>query len=118
MEFCEDVLCTEMNIHSLYHKIKKAQLQLDYKSTLRLLVRAKLIAELKEDIYVVMCKYLDFMEEYRNIEQLRDENTSDQLISLIVARLKKHGHSLLQRMKQYLVDHAHVFKEGRLWVGN
>ena len=44
MEFCEDILCTEMNITYLFQKIKKAYVQIDYKSTLKLLVRAKLCA--------------------------------------------------------------------------
>lgn len=118
MEFCEDILCKEMNIHYLYHKIKKSYIQIDYKSTLKLLVRAKLCAQLREDAYVLICKYLDFMEEYRNIEQLREENTSDQLIFVQLRKLKRHGGNLVQRMDQYLIDHTKVFREGRIWLGS
>ena len=57
------------------------------------------------------------MEEYKNIEQLREEAVSDQLIGTQVQKLKKHGIGLNKRMHKYLADHTKVFKEGHLWVG-
>ena len=67
---------------------------------------------------MLLCRYLDFMEEYRNIEQLREETASDQLILGQAQKLKKHGIGLTKRMNKYLADHTKVFKEGHLWVGN
>ena len=70
-----------MNLHIIFERIKKAFLVIDYKSTLKLLVRAKLCAKLREDIYLLISKYLDFVEAYKNMEQLREESASD-LISV------------------------------------
>ena len=82
-----------------------------------MLIRAKLCAQLREDIFVLLCKYLDFMEEYKNVEQLRSEAASDQLIETGARKLRKHGINLLKRKSKYLADHTKVFKEGHLWVG-
>tara|TARA_B110000285_G_scaffold133597_1_gene149825 strand:+ start:561 stop:677 length:117 start_codon:yes stop_codon:yes gene_type:complete len=36
---------------------------------------------------LLMCKYLDFMEELRNIQQLRDENASDFLLKVQIDKM-------------------------------
>ena len=44
MEFLEDLLCGEMGIDHLFHRIKKSYKVIDHESTLKVLVRAKLCA--------------------------------------------------------------------------
>ena len=97
MDFLEDLLCNRMCMKRLFLKIKAQYQCIDYKNTLRLLVRAKLCGQLREDMGMVLCKYLDFMEELKQIQQLRDENVSDALLKLQINKLEKHGEMFMRR---------------------
>ena len=64
----------------LYFKIKNQYIQIDYNSTLKLLVRARIAAQIKQDATIVICRYQDFIFKRDNVQQLRDELVSDELI--------------------------------------
>jgi hypothetical protein len=68
MTYIEDLLCVNLNLNELYAKVKNQYLCIDYQNTLKLLVRTKLCIMLKDDASLLLCKYLDFMEELRNIQ--------------------------------------------------
>ena len=91
MMYLEDLLCIKLNLNGLYAKIKNQYICIDYQNTLKLLVRSKLCIQIKDDATLMLCKYLDFMEELRNIQQLRDEQVSDQILNLQINKLQKHG---------------------------
>ena len=50
---------------------------MDYNSTLKCLVRAKIAQQLKDDAKIMLCKYLDVKELQTQINQLRQEATAD-----------------------------------------
>lgn len=77
IDFLEKVLCYDCSLDRLYNKIKKAYAEIDYSSTLKCLVRAKLAQQLKDDAKILLCKYLDIKEIYNQICQLRLEATTD-----------------------------------------
>ena len=62
IDFLEKVLCYDCNLERLYIKIKKAYAEVDYISTLKCLVRAKMAQQLKDDAKILICKYLDIKE--------------------------------------------------------
>ena len=55
------------------------------------MVKANLILQLKYDMSVLMCTFLDFMELYRQCNLLIEERTGDNLIKNNVLKLKKTG---------------------------
>ena len=65
MDFCQTLLCDELQMHWLFRKIKKQYNYIDYKGTLKLLVRARICGQIKNDLVVILSKYLDFIEELR-----------------------------------------------------
>jgi len=76
------LLCNQMNLPKIFSRIKRQYQQIDYPNTIKLLVRTRICAQIREDMTLLMCKYLDFMEELRNIQQLRDESASDFLLKV------------------------------------
>lgn len=80
MDFLEDIMCNELNMWAVFQRIKKTQKIVDYMSTLKLLVRARLCGQMREDSILLMCRYLDLMEHLRQLAQLRDESATDSLI--------------------------------------
>ena len=77
IDFLEKVLSYDCNQERLYKKIKKAYAVVDFNSTLKCLVRAKIAQQLKDDAKIMICKYLDVKELQKQINQLRQEATAD-----------------------------------------
>lgn len=67
IQHIEQTLCAEMNLRRIFARIKRQYHQVDYPSTLKLLVRTRICDQIREDVALLLCKYLDFMEELRNI---------------------------------------------------
>ena len=84
-----------------------------------MLIRAKLTAQMKEDMILLICRYLDVLEELRQLQILRDEMASDNLIKDLLHRLYKHAHGLQYHVKKFIVDYPKLFKSGEniIWVG-
>ena len=114
----EHTLCAQMNLRRIFSRIKRQYHQIDYPSTLKLLVRTRICSQIKEDITLLLCKYLDFMEELRHIQQLRDEEATDNLLKLQINKLQRHGVAFLKRANKFTSDYEKTFKEGRLWLGD
>ena len=87
LQYIRDLLSTQMNLPKVFSRIKRQYQQIDYQSTLKLLVRTRICAQIHEDMTLLMCKYLDFMEELRNIQQLRDENATDHLLKIQIDKM-------------------------------
>jgi hypothetical protein len=83
---------------------------MDYSSTLKLLVRARICSQIRQDMLILNCRYLDFKELARNIQQLRDEGTSDQLIQLHLDKLYMHGSRFVAKAGHFLNDYNRTFK--------
>jgi hypothetical protein len=67
MDYLEDLLCNRIHLRRLFFKIKSQYVCIDHQNTLKLLIRAKLCGQLREDMTLILCKYLDFMEELKQI---------------------------------------------------
>jgi len=79
----------------MYLKFKqlkiRAESEVSYENTLKIVVKANLILQLKYDMSVLMCTFLDFMELYRQCNLLIEERTGDNLIRNNILKLKKTG---------------------------
>ena len=95
LDLLEDLMCNQLNMWAVFQRIKKTQKVVDYATTLKLLVRARSCGQMREDVTLLMCRYLDFMEHLRQLAQLRDERASDSLIEMLGLRLAKEGHAFL-----------------------
>ena len=62
MDFMESILCLDCNLERMFKKIQKAYTEIDYKNTLKCLLRAKIAQQLKDDSKIIICKYLDIKE--------------------------------------------------------
>ena len=80
IDFVDKLLVQDLGLPRLFLKIKQQYKQVDYPSTLKLLVRARIVAQIRNDALLLTCRYLDFMQCKTNIQQLRDENATDSLI--------------------------------------
>ena len=117
-QYIQHLLCNQMNLPKIFRRIKRQYQQIDYANTLKLLVRTRICAQIREDMTLLMCKYLDFMEELRNIQQLRDESASDFLLKVQIDKMQMHGAAFLKRAGKFHADYEKTFPEGRLWLGD
>ena len=116
--YLEKCLIGDMNMDWLFDKINNSYTHVDYKATLRLLIRTRLVSVIREDMTLILCKYLDFMEQLRQIQQLRDENASDMLITSQTLKMLKNGLSVVGRAAKFQTDYIKVFREGLICVGD
>ncbi len=58
------------------------------------------------------------MEELRNIQQLRDEKATDNLLKCQIDKLQLHGSAFLKRAAKFMTDYEKTFKERKLWLGD
>lgn len=86
-QYIQHLLCKQMNLPKIFSRIKRQYQQIDYPNTIKLLVRTRICAQIREDMTLLMCKYLDFMEELRNIQQLRDESATDFLLKVQIDKM-------------------------------
>lgn len=90
---------------------------IDYANTLRLLVRTRICSQIKQDMLIINCRYLDFMELKKIIQQLRDENASDALIQSQLDKLHQHGVKFVLRVRNFINDYKNTFKSTNLNFG-
>ena len=81
LSFLYDLLHHDLAMPYLYEKIKRAHtVQLSYKSTVGILTRARIAQQLKDDLKLLLCKFLDIKANEKMIDQLRAEAVSDGLV--------------------------------------
>jgi hypothetical protein len=110
MTYVERVLCDDLKLNRLFFKVQRSYKVIAYQSTLKLLVRAKLVAQLKADLLIIICTYLDFLEQLEFTQQLRDEKAADNLIRISIAKLQKMGHVMLVRSSKFSEDYSKVVR--------
>lgn len=117
-EHLQYILVNQLGFPKFYLKIVKQYKRIDYQSTLKILVRARICSQLKQDATLLICKYLDFMVEQRNLEQLRDENASDKLIQVQIWKMVKQGKLFVYRGKKFMNDFQKMLKLASLQFGD
>ena len=105
LDFLQEVVCYNLDMSWVWSKIRKSCKEINFLSTQKILVRAKIAQKLKDDAKLIICRYLDIMQLDRQIQQLRDENVSDCLIFTQVNQLVKTGQNLLIRSTKFLEDY-------------
>ena len=114
MTFIEDILCEDINLNWLFIKIKKSYNEVNYGTTLKLLARARIAQQIKDDAKVLICKYLDILQLEKMINQLRDETVADSLIREQIDIIVRSGVFFMTRSNKFLQDYNKTFKEGLL----
>lgn len=114
MTFIEDILCEDINLNWLFIKIKKSYDEVNYGTTLKLLARARIAQQIKDDAKVLICKYLDILQLEKMINQLRDETVADSLIREQIDIIVRGGVFFMTRSNKFLQDYNKTFKEGLL----
>lgn len=77
------LLVDQMDMWAICERISRSQRVIDHPSTLKLLVKVKLVGQMREDLVILMCLYLDLQAHVLNYSQLRDEHATDQLINIL-----------------------------------
>ena len=77
------LLSEQMEMWAICERMSRSQRVIDHESTLKLLVKVKLVGQMREDLMILMCLYLDLQAHLLNYSQLRDENATDQLINIV-----------------------------------
>lgn len=93
---------------------------IDYQGTLKILIRAKLAAQMREDMALLMCRYLDVMEELRQLQILREERASDNLISDLAEKMVRNARALKFKIRQFIAEYPKLFKASPtkvIWIG-
>lgn len=68
-------------------------------------------------MFIIDCRYLDFLELVKIIQQLRDEYATDELIRNQLNKLQQHGVKLIIRAKNFINDYKNTFKTETLNFG-
>lgn len=74
---------------------------------------------MKEDMTIMICRYLDILEELRQLQILRDDMASDNLIKDLLHRVFRHATSLQTFVKKFKIDYPKLFGSGQdvVWIG-
>ena len=67
LDFLESLLCMDMGLPNLFDKIKRTHNKINFDNTLKLLKRARIAQQLKDDARNVICRYLDLTSREKMI---------------------------------------------------
>ena len=87
MDYLELTLNHDLNLKFFWDRIKTTYKRINYESTLKLLLRARGIFNLKDEIIEIISGYLDCKQLEKQLNQLRSEHASDWLIQIQLNKL-------------------------------